>query len=71
VRYRSVLHKMNIAQFVVCFVILGVLGVLPSTPILTLAAQLCSLGYFGFFVLLFFYSKNERTKPLPERVTFK
>ncbi|MGL5288632.1 MAG: cytochrome b [Aeromonas sp.] len=71
VRYRSVLHKMNIAQFVVCFVILGVLGVLPSTPILTLAAQLCSLGYFGFFVLLFLYSKNERTKPLPERVTFK
>jgi ubiquinol-cytochrome c reductase cytochrome b subunit len=71
VRYRSSLHKLNIAQFVVCFVILGVLGVLPSTPTLTLVAQICSLGYFGFFVLLFFYSKNERTKPLPERVTFK
>ncbi|MNR31278.1 hypothetical protein D3C85_1487810 [compost metagenome] len=55
----------------VCFVILGVLGVLPSTPTLTLLAQICSLGYFGFFVLLFFYSKNENTKPLPERVTFK
>ncbi|WP_421271959.1 cytochrome b [Aeromonas taiwanensis] len=71
VRYRSTLHKLNIAQFVVCFVILGVLGVLPSTPTLTLIAQVCSLGYFGFFVLLFFYSKNESTKPLPERVTFK
>ncbi|MBL0514175.1 cytochrome b [Aeromonas media] len=71
VRYRSILHKLNIAQFVVCFVILGVLGVLPSTPTLTLLAQICSLGYFGFFVLLFFYSKNESTKPLPERVTFK
>ncbi|MGE6289482.1 cytochrome b [Aeromonas media] len=71
VRYRSILHKLNIAQFVVCFVILGVLGVLPSTPMLTLIAQLCTLGYFGFFVLLFFYSKNESTKPLPERVTFK
>ncbi|MBL0510329.1 cytochrome b [Aeromonas caviae] len=71
VRYRSTLHKLNIAQFVVCFIILGVLGVLPSTPTLTLIAQLCTLGYFGFFVLLFFYSKNERTKPLPERVTFK
>ncbi|MFM4679344.1 cytochrome bc complex cytochrome b subunit [Aeromonas media] len=71
VRYRSTLHKLNIAQFVVCFVILGVLGVLPSTPTLTLIAQLCTLGYFGFFVLLFFYSKNESTKPLPERVTFK
>lgn len=71
VRYRSPLHKLNIAQFVVCFIILGVLGVLPSTPTLTLIAQICTLGYFGFFVLLFFYSKNERTKPLPERVTFK
>ena len=71
VRYRSMLHKLNIAQFVVCFIILGVLGVLPSTPTLTLVAQICTLGYFGFFVLLFFYSKNERTKPLPERVTFK
>ena len=70
-RYRSTLHKLNIAQFVVCFIILGVLGVLPSTPTLTLIAQLCTLGYFGFFVLLFFYSKNESTKPLPERVTFK
>ncbi|HIC8799153.1 cytochrome bc complex cytochrome b subunit [Aeromonas veronii] len=71
VRYRSKLHKLNIAQFVVCFIILGVLGVLPSTPTLTLVAQICTLGYFGFFVLLFFYSKNERTKLLPERVTFK
>ncbi|HCT2504860.1 cytochrome b [Aeromonas dhakensis] len=71
VRYRSILHKLNIAQFVVCFIILGVLGVLPSTPTLTLIAQICTLGYFGFFVLLFFYSKNESTKPLPERVTFK
>ncbi|MBW3845985.1 cytochrome b [Aeromonas hydrophila] len=71
VRYRSTMHKLNIAQFVVCFIILGVLGVLPSTPTLTLIAQICTLGYFGFFVLLFFYSKNESTKPLPERVTFK
>ena len=69
-RYRSKLHLLNIAQFVVCFVILGVLGTLPSTPTLTLVAQICSLGYFAFFILLFFYSKNERTKPLPERVTF-
>ncbi|WP_445401358.1 cytochrome b [Zobellella sp. An-6] len=70
-RYRSKLHLLNIAQFVVCFIILGVLGALPSTPVLTLLAQVCSFGYFAFFVLLFFYSKNEKTKPLPERVTFK
>ncbi|MBM7455509.1 ubiquinol-cytochrome c reductase cytochrome b subunit [Oceanisphaera litoralis] len=70
-RYRSKLHLLNIAQFVICFIILGVLGALPSTSLLTLIAQICSFGYFAFFVLLFFYSKNEKTKPLPERVTFK
>ncbi|WP_417614362.1 cytochrome b [Oceanisphaera sp.] len=70
-RYRSKLHLLNIIQFVICFVILGVLGALPSTPALTLLAQVTSFGYFAFFVLLFFYSKNEKTKPLPERVTFK
>jgi ubiquinol-cytochrome c reductase cytochrome b subunit len=70
-RYRSKLHLLNIVQFVICFIILGVLGALPSTSLLTLIAQICSFGYFAFFVLLFFYSKNEKTKPLPERVTFK
>ncbi|MFP2770086.1 cytochrome b [Oceanisphaera sp. KMM 10153] len=70
-RYRSKLHLLNIIQFVICFIILGVLGALPSTSLLTLLAQICSFGYFAFFVLLFFYSKNEKTKPLPERVTFK
>ncbi|MDV2858854.1 MULTISPECIES: cytochrome b [Oceanimonas] len=70
-RYRSKLHLLNIVQFVICFIILGILGALPSTPVLTLLAQITSFGYFAFFVLLFFYSKNEKTKPLPERVTFK
>ncbi len=70
-RYRSKLHTANIVQFSICFVILGILGSLPATPIYTLLAQICSLGYFMFFIFLFFYSKNEATKPLPERVNFK
>ncbi len=69
IRYRSTLHKLNLAQFTICFIILGVLGALPSTPALTVLAQVTSIGYFGFFVALWFYSKNEKTKPLPERVT--
>lgn len=70
-RYRSKLHLANIVQFVICFIGLGILGALPVTPLYTLLAQLFSLGYFMFFILLFFYSKNEKTKPLPKRVTFK
>ncbi|SIO40946.1 cytochrome bc complex cytochrome b subunit [Salinivibrio sp. ES.052] len=70
-RYRSKLHLANIVQFVIAFIALGILGALPATPTYTLLAQIFSFCYFMFFVLLFFYSKNEATKPLPERVTFK
>jgi len=28
-----------------------------------------SIGYFGYFFALWFISKNEKTKPVPERVT--
>lgn len=69
-KYRSIWHKLNLAQFVVSFVALGVLGALPATSLYTLLAQLFGLGYFMFFVLLFFYSKHEKTKPLPTRVNF-
>jgi ubiquinol-cytochrome c reductase cytochrome b subunit len=71
VRYRSLIHKLNIAQFIVCFIVLGVLGALPATPLLTIFAQIGTVGYFGFFIALWLYSKNEKTKPLPTRLTFK
>lgn len=69
IRYRSMIHKLNLAQFVVCFIVLGYLGAVAATPTLTLLARICTIGYFGFFVALFIYSKNENCKPVPERVT--
>ncbi|MGL5006211.1 MAG: cytochrome b [Plesiomonas sp.] len=71
VRYRSAFHRWNIGLFTVSFIALGILGTLPATPTYTLLSQIFTVCYFMFFVLLFFYSKNEKTKPLPERVTFK
>ena len=47
----------------------GVLGVLPATPTYTLLAQIFSFTYFAFFGLLWLYSKNEKTKPLPVRLS--
>ncbi|WP_434952909.1 cytochrome b [Shewanella sp. HL-SH4] len=69
IRYRSLIHKINIAQFTVSFIILGYLGVVPATPELTIAARIFTFTYFGFFVALWVYSKNEKTKPVPTRVT--
>jgi ubiquinol-cytochrome c reductase cytochrome b subunit len=69
VRYRSTFHKLNLVNFCISFVALGVLGVLPATPTYTLFAQIFSFTYFAFFGLLWLYSKNEKTKPLPVRLT--
>ncbi len=69
VRYRSTLHKLNLVNFVISFVVLGVLGVLPATPTYTLIAQIASFFYFAHFGLLWWYSKDEKTKPLPVRLS--
>lgn len=69
VRYRSKLHLFNLIQFSICFVVLGALGTLPATPLYNNIGIAASFGYFGFFVALWFYSKNENCKPVPERVT--
>ncbi|PCS23352.1 Ubiquinol--cytochrome c reductase, cytochrome B subunit [Candidatus Enterovibrio escicola] len=70
-RYRSMCHQVNIIQFIISFCALGILGTLRVTTSYTLLAQIFSFGYFMFFVLLLFYSKNEVTKLLPERVHYK
>lgn len=70
-RYRSRLHQWNLVLLTISFIGLGILGSLPVTWLNTLLARVFSLGYFMFFVLLFFYSKHETTRPLPNRVTMK
>ena len=69
IRYRSVIYKLNLAAFVIAFLFLGWLGMMPATPVLTYMSQFFSIVYFGFFVVLYFTSKNEQTKPVPERLT--
>ncbi|MCL7461508.1 cytochrome bc complex cytochrome b subunit [Pseudomonas sp. NW5] len=68
-RYKGWLSRIWLAIFVVSFVILGVLGVLAPTPGRTLLSQVCTVLYFAFFILMPFYTRMEKTKPVPERVT--
>jgi ubiquinol-cytochrome c reductase cytochrome b subunit len=51
------------------FIILGYLGGTPGTPFKETLAKVLTVAYFGFFGLLWIYSKNEKTKPLPARIT--
>ncbi|MEP4485752.1 MAG: ubiquinol-cytochrome c reductase [Halioglobus sp.] len=68
-RYRGNLNKVMLVLFVASFLILGVLGVKAPTPERTFLAQVCSIFYFGFFLLMPIWSSIDKTKPVPERVT--
>jgi ubiquinol-cytochrome c reductase cytochrome b subunit len=70
-RYKGILTKIAIFSFVISFVVLGYLGVLPPTDGRTLAAQIFTVIYFMFFLLMPIYTRIEKTKPVPERVTMK
>ena len=68
-RYKGMLSKIWLWLFCISFVILGVLGVLAPTPGRTLLSQVCTVLYFAYFILMPFYTRLEKTKPVPERVT--
>jgi ubiquinol-cytochrome c reductase cytochrome b subunit len=70
IRYRPDWHKYMYAVFVINFLILGYLGVQPPSPIGERVSQVGSLFYFGFFLLMPWWSKLGTPKPVPDRVTF-
>jgi len=71
IRYRGPIYKFMLGAFVVAFVVLGYLGTQAPTAGKTLAAQIGTAVYFAFFLLMPIYTKIDKTKPVPERVTFK
>jgi len=71
IRYRGALSKIAIAVFAVSFVALGYLGMQAPTPLFTFLARVFTILYFLFFLLMPFYTRMEKTKPVPERVTSK
>jgi ubiquinol-cytochrome c reductase cytochrome b subunit len=71
IRYRPSWNKWLYGIFVVNFLILGYLGVLPPSPIGERVSQVGTLFYFGFFLLMPWWSRIGEFKPVPDRVTFK
>jgi len=84
IRYRGNLYKSWLAAFVVSFLILGYLGTEPSnvwgqfdtsTLIVggadraTVVARIFSVVYFAFFILMPWFTKKDKTKRVPDRVT--
>ncbi|MEM1112051.1 MAG: ubiquinol-cytochrome c reductase [Pseudomonadota bacterium] len=69
-RYRGTLNKVMLVLFASSFIILGVLGVKAPTESRTVLAQICTVFYFAFFLLMPIWSKMDKVKPVPQRVTF-
>ena len=70
IRYRPSWHKYLYAVFVINFVVLAYLGVQPPSAIGERVSQVGTLFYFGFFVLMPWWSQLGDPKPVPSRVTF-
>jgi ubiquinol-cytochrome c reductase cytochrome b subunit len=84
VRYRGPRYKAFLTAFVISFLVLGYLGVVPTTvwgqlpkgmplvggmDLATLVARILTLVYFSFFILMPWYTKVDKERPEPERVT--
>lgn len=70
IRYRGWLYKGFLAIFVVSFLALGYLGLNKATTTNTYLSRVFSALYFLFFLLMPWYTKADKTKPVPERVTY-
>jgi ubiquinol-cytochrome c reductase cytochrome b subunit len=69
IRYKGPITKAALALFVAAFFVLGYLGTLSVTEGRTLMAQVFTIIYFAFFLLMPWYTRADKTRPEPERVT--
>jgi ubiquinol-cytochrome c reductase cytochrome b subunit len=70
IRYRPDWHKYFYGVFVFFFLVLGYLGSQPPSAAGNYVSQLGTLVYFGFFLLMPWWSRIGTFKPVPDRVTF-
>ena len=70
VRYKGWITKTMLAMLVVCFIWLGKIGAGPGTdPVETQIGRVLTFLYFAFFITMPLWTKIDKTKPVPERVT--
>jgi ubiquinol-cytochrome c reductase cytochrome b subunit len=69
-RYRGWLSWGMLLMFAVCFLWLGKIGAGPGTdPTETIIGRVLTFLYFAFFITMPVWTKLDKTKPVPERVT--
>jgi len=68
IRYRPSWNKWLYGIFVINFLVLGYLGIKPPSPINERVSQVGTLFYFGFFLLMPWWSRLGHFKTVPDRV---
>ena len=69
IRYRGWITKVLVAIFVVAFISLGWLGLQAGSTTQTMVARVFTFYYFAFFITMPIWTRIDKTKPVPERVT--
>ncbi|MCG6871609.1 MAG: cytochrome b N-terminal domain-containing protein [Gammaproteobacteria bacterium] len=69
IRYRGWMYKTAITVFCINFLLLGWLGTQGVDETKTLLAQVGTIIYLLFFVLMPVYTSLDKTRPVPERLT--
>ena len=70
IRYRPDWHKYCYGVFVFFFLVLGYLGSQPPSALGNYISQIGTLVYFGFFLLMPWWTRKGTFKLVPNRVTF-
>ncbi|HEY6529002.1 MAG TPA: cytochrome b N-terminal domain-containing protein [Cellvibrionaceae bacterium] len=71
IRFKGLFSRIALIVFAASFVILGYLGVEPANESRTVLAQICTVVYFLYFIGMPFWTKREKTLPVPDRVQLK
>ncbi|KTD49870.1 ubiquinol-cytochrome c reductase, cytochrome b [Legionella rubrilucens] len=67
-RYKGNLSRLALAAFIVSFIVLGYLGTVIVTPLKQTIAFLCTVIYFGYFLLMPLYTRFETHRTVPDRI---
>ncbi|HXS28948.1 MAG TPA: cytochrome bc complex cytochrome b subunit [Steroidobacteraceae bacterium] len=70
-RYKGWISRTFLALFVISFFGLMYAGLHPPDPVYVLLGRVCTVLYFAYFVLMPWYTRIDRMKPLPERLRFR
>ena len=70
IRYKGILSRIALTLFVITFIALSYLGLQPADGVYVLLARIFTVLYFAFFLLMPWYTRAEKTKPVPQRVTY-